>query len=154
MSNVITKSDNETKELAKNFIEDFIKEDNGNVVLLHGNLGAGKTTFVKGIMDYFGISSDKVKSPTFIIMKKYDIDEGENKFNQLYHLDAYRVNSYEDIKTLEIEKILLDKNKLFLIEWPDNISDFDFGKKIDINFEYGDSENERVISTDFPYNNK
>ncbi len=154
MTTIKTNSDKETKEFARNFIKKFIEEKNSNVILLHGNLGAGKTTFVKGVMNYFGIDSERVKSPTFIIMKKYDISGDKIKFNKLYHLDAYRANSYKDIKTLEIEKNLSDKDKLFLIEWPGNISDFDFGEKVDINFEYGDSENERIISTDSLHDNK
>jgi tRNA threonylcarbamoyladenosine biosynthesis protein TsaE len=86
----------------------------GDVVCLQGDLGAGKTTFVQGIAQGWG-SRDAVSSPTFIIVNVYrKVDQ-----NQLFHLDAYRLES-----TLEAEELDLQSMQAqgpLLIEWPERM---------------------------------
>ena len=85
----------------KNIFEEFltklrlIKNNNrATVIFLWGNLGSGKTTFTKNLCKYLDIKAD-ITSPTFNIIKKYPFDlEG---FKYLIHIDAYRLNSYEDL---------------------------------------------------------
>ena len=124
------------------------------VVALNGQLGSGKTTFVQAVARTLGVENT-VTSPTFVIMKKYDLDA--NKVNEspaqktvvtykhLIHIDAYRLEDGVDLGALEFESIVADPGNLVLIEWADNVKSglpADI-KKID--FEYV-SENERKIS--------
>lgn len=99
----------------------------GEVVLLYGNLGAGKTTFMQGFAKGMGIQS-RITSPTFIIVRKYD---GEKT---LYHIDLYRTESDADLEGLGMREILEDKNAVVAIEWPEKLGNFMPGKKIEIHF--------------------
>lgn len=88
------------------------------VLAMNGDLGAGKTTFTKGIGEAFGISR-VINSPTFTIMKVYDTNH-LNNIEKLYHLDVYRLSSSESDFELE-EYFYL--NGLTVIEWADIIED-------------------------------
>lgn len=76
------KNEEETKEIAKS-LADFLKE--GSVLLLEGNLGAGKTTFTKGIAEGLGIK-EVIKSPTYTLIREY-----QSGRLPLYHMDVYRL---------------------------------------------------------------
>ncbi|MBU1093143.1 MAG: tRNA (adenosine(37)-N6)-threonylcarbamoyltransferase complex ATPase subunit type 1 TsaE [Firmicutes bacterium] len=92
------------------------------VILLDGDLGAGKTTFTKGLARGIGISSI-VNSPTFTIMKKYTSDD---RFHRLYHLDLYRLEGVNDDFDLEE---YIDGVGMIVIEWPfqvEGILPFDY----------------------------
>lgn len=86
-----------------------------SVIALHGDLGAGKTTFVRGLARAWGIS-EAVTSPTFNL---YTIYKGER---QLIHLDAYRMESGADLDALMIEDFL-QSPWCFAVEWPERIPD-------------------------------
>lgn len=86
-----------------------------SVIALHGDLGAGKTTFVRGLARTWGIS-EAVTSPTFNL---YTIYKGER---QLIHLDAYRLESGSDLDALMIEDFL-QSPWCFAVEWPERIPD-------------------------------
>ncbi len=107
----IVKSLEETKKIAVNFAKE-IKA--GDVVILNGDLGAGKTTFTQFVLHYLGVK-DVVNSPTFSIIKSYN---GKFKF---YHIDAYRINLDEAIES-GFDEILNEANAVFFIEWAENIS--------------------------------
>ena len=94
--------------------------DNTTVLALHGNLGSGKTTLTQNIAKELGID-DMVNSPTFIIQKKYKIDD--KKYNNLIHIDAYRITNIEEIKVLNLEKEINNKKNIIIIEWPNNIKE-------------------------------
>jgi len=94
--------------------------DNATVLALHGNLGSGKTTLTQNIAKELGID-DMVNSPTFIIQKKYKIDD--KKYNNLIHIDAYRITNIEEIKVLNLEKEINNKKNIIIIEWPNNIKE-------------------------------
>lgn len=112
----ISTSPKETKEIAQK----IIKETKTNVISLEGELGGGKTTFVKGVADFFSIK-EKIKSPTFFIMKKYDIKNKKQKFKKLYHFDAYRVKGTDEILDIGFKEIIQDKRNLVLVEWGDKV---------------------------------
>lgn len=76
-----------------------------------GNLGAGKTTFIQSFAKGLGIRS-RLTSPTFVLMKKY---------NNLYHLDCYRIKDYKDILALDFAEIVADFKNIILIEWAEKI---------------------------------
>ena len=84
----------------------------GDVVLLHGDLGAGKTHFAQGIAEGLGIT-EPVRSPTFTLINEYD--EGRIP---LYHIDLYRLEGDEDIATIGIEEYF-DADGLVVVEWPE-----------------------------------
>ena len=138
----ISKSAEVTQKIAKEFA---LTLKGGDILLLHGNLGAGKTTFMQGIAEGLGITQSII-SPTFIIMREYEVrmkDEG-SRINMLYHLDLYRINSDSDLVTLGLEEIFQDKNAIVAIEWPERLGSYLPKKRIEINMKYI-SENERVI---------
>lgn len=96
-----------------------IKSTQATVVLLSGDLGAGKTSFTQGLALALGVK-DNVTSPTFVIEKIYPLTTTTSQpFINLVHIDCYRLNSSEDLKKIGIEKILATKNNLVVVEWPE-----------------------------------
>ncbi len=90
------------------------------VILLTGDLGAGKTTFTKSLAGVLGIESHTVHSPTFILKKEYKGTHA--KFKKLIHVDAYRFNSPEEAKVLRLDEDLKDEGALIVIEWPSKMT--------------------------------
>ena len=103
-----------------------LKSDTATVVALHGDLGAGKTTLTQEIAKQLKIS-ESVISPTFVIIKKYNLPAQagvvDKNFKYLIHIDAYRLNSSEELLKLGWQEIFEDKSNLIIIEWPENVSD-------------------------------
>lgn len=85
----------------------------GSVVLLFGNLGAGKTVFSRGFARGLGIT-EPVSSPTYTIVQEYDIPGG----GRLYHLDLYRISGVESALAFGVDEFLDDSRAISLIEWP------------------------------------
>jgi tRNA threonylcarbamoyladenosine biosynthesis protein TsaE len=91
----------------------------GAVVLaLHGNLGAGKTTFMQVLASELGII-ETVTSPTFVVMKKYETKH--EVFEQLVHIDAYRIEDVDEMRPLRFEEELSKKGTIIGIEWAEKI---------------------------------
>ena len=86
------------------------------VLLLEGDLGAGKTTFTKELAQLLGIEKEEVHSPTFILKKEYKASHF--KFEKLVHIDAYRFMHPKEAKVLRLEEDLQNPNTLIAIEWP------------------------------------
>ena len=89
------------------------------VVTLAGDLGTGKTTFTKFVARHLGIKY-KLRSPTFVILKKYPLKRKGYKY--FYHLDAYRLKNEKELLHLGWEEIIGNKEHLVFIEWPENVS--------------------------------
>jgi tRNA threonylcarbamoyladenosine biosynthesis protein TsaE len=103
-----TSSTEETETAGKKIAEHLPRS---GLVLLIGNLGAGKTTLAKGIVEGLGVASaDEVTSPTYTIVHEY----GEPV--QVYHVDLYRLDTVEEVRGLGIDD-LLESEALVLIEW-------------------------------------
>ena len=86
------------------------------LVLLSGELGAGKTTLTKGIVGALGAAEeDQVTSPTFTLVHKYDHDA------VVYHVDLYRVGNFHDLETLGLEDFLTEK-AIVIVEWPEKLT--------------------------------
>ena len=101
------------------FAKDLVKYCKPNqVIALNGDLGAGKTTFTKGIGQALGVER-VINSPTFTIMKIYDVTNHVNDIKKLYHLDVYRIGSSNDDFELEY----FYQNGLTIIEWANIIED-------------------------------
>lgn len=102
----ISNSLEETEKIA----EDFAKTlKSGDIVLLSGDLGAGKTQFTKGVAKGLGIN-DTIPSPTFTIMNSYE--------NRLFHFDLYRLHSFEELMNVGAEEFLYS-NGISILEWPE-----------------------------------
>ncbi len=98
-----------------------MSHDSLHVIALSGNLGAGKTAFVKELARVLGIQTE-VTSPTFVIMKSYPIS-AHTRFHKLTHIDAYRVESDNEMSVLGFEMLVHDSKQLICIEWPEKIQD-------------------------------
>ncbi|MCF7794867.1 tRNA (adenosine(37)-N6)-threonylcarbamoyltransferase complex ATPase subunit type 1 TsaE [Patescibacteria group bacterium] len=113
------KTEKETKEIAKAFAKDVKL---GTVIALFGDLGAGKTVFAKAFAKELGVK-DEVISPTFNIIKTYQIKDGKKNDKVFCHVDAYRLNSYQELLEIGIEEYLNYRNTIVLIEWADKVKE-------------------------------
>ena len=127
---IITNSEIQTKSVAKDYAKTLSL---GDVVVLSGDLGAGKTAFVKGVCEYFGL--DGVTSPTYAYLNVYG--------DMVYHYDCYRLSCGEDANLLGLTDYFGKKN-ICLIEWAENIEDALPTKVISVNIQKL-GENKRKI---------
>lgn len=97
------------------------RQDRAAVLALHGDLGSGKTTFVQVLAKKLGVS-ETVVSPTFVVMKHYELPEEQYSFTDLYHLDCYRVESEEEMGPLHFAELLALPKALIVIEWAERIA--------------------------------
>ena len=121
-----TRSPEETYELAFTLAS---KSKLGDIYLLNGELGVGKSVFAAGFAKGLGIS-DIISSPTFTIIKEYNL----NSDNQLIHVDAYRINTDEALE-IGLDELLESSNNISLVEWSSNIIDIFSNKTINIEIE-------------------
>ena len=96
------------------------KTKKATILAFYGDLGTGKTTITQAICKILGIK-EKIISPTFVIMKKYNINKG--KFKKLVHIDAYRIEKSSELVRLGWEEIISDQDNLVIIEWPEKIQE-------------------------------
>jgi tRNA threonylcarbamoyladenosine biosynthesis protein TsaE len=116
MKKIITNSEKETLEFAKTLAQ---KAKGGEVYALSGNLGAGKTVFVRGFAAGLGIKRN-VNSPTFVLMKIYPVKKHPT-IKYLCHIDAYRLRSARDLEAIGALDYFGKKDTICFIEWPENI---------------------------------
>ena len=112
-SHVITHSEAETADVARGLAAELSP---GSVVLLFGDLGAGKTAFVRGVAEGLGIQAEEVSSPTFTIMQEY-----RGGRVPLFHVDLYRLNSAPEIEELGLDEITADG--VLMVEWAERLPD-------------------------------
>lgn len=106
------------ENLAKKIIKKRKKEKQALILALKGDLGSGKTIFLKGFAHGLGIK-EKIQSPTFIIMKSFKLFL--KKFKRFYHFDCYRINKPREILKLGFRKIIKDPKNIVAIEWAEKI---------------------------------
>lgn len=133
-------SPKETKKLAKNFAEGVFEIVGPIIISLEGDLGAGKTTFTQGFAGGLGIR-EKIQSPTFVILKIYDIPKSRKNF---IHVDAYRLKA-EDFKILGWKEFIKNPENIILVEWGNRIKKILPKKTIRILFEHGKKSSERYV---------
>ena len=92
--------------------------EGGEVLILSGDLGSGKTTFVKGMAPALGIPEDMVRSPTFTLINVYP---GRLVLN---HVDLYRIEDIEQLFYLGLEEMLEEREGILVVEWGDSFEDF------------------------------
>lgn len=89
----------------------------GDVILLEGDLAAGKTTMVRGFARALGADPEEVASPTFVLVRSYPCHGG--RIRQLHHVDLYRLeNLVPDLRELGLEELLSDARAVVAVEWP------------------------------------
>lgn len=112
---ITTNSEEETIELGRRFARQLKK---GDVVLFFGDLGSGKTEFIKGICRYFDVE-EMVTSPTFTIMNQYT---GKIFGEQvtIYHIDLYRIKTKQELAEIGFEECVFASDSIKLVEWAEN----------------------------------
>lgn len=125
MLEIITRSAGETKKVAAILAEEIQKQQSraAQVIALSGNLGAGKTTFVQGFADAWGIK-ENVLSPTFVLMKVYAFSKGSARRKSprhLVHVDCYRMESFQDLAHLGFAELLRDRDTVIILEWAERV---------------------------------
>ncbi len=114
----VSKSLEDTTRIASDFLSTISQSDKATVLALQGDLGAGKTAFSQAVGKIVGVS-ENMHSPTFVIMKVYEIDF--KGFKNLIHLDAYRLEKDSELLHLGWKEIISEPENLVLIEWPENV---------------------------------
>ncbi|MBX3384447.1 MAG: tRNA (adenosine(37)-N6)-threonylcarbamoyltransferase complex ATPase subunit type 1 TsaE [Phycisphaeraceae bacterium] len=118
-----TNSEAETRALGAG-VADLLKP--GDVLTLRGDLGAGKTTFLRGLVEHLGVDPALVSSPTYVIVNEYPCPDGQ-PIPGVIHVDAYRLTGGDDLEAAGWDR-LFDHGRptgqrIALIEWPDRIAD-------------------------------
>ncbi len=139
---ITSASPEETENAGKILAEKIISRNRCFTVLLYGDLGAGKTAFVRGFASVLSPSS-KVKSPTYTIVNEYRRGD-----RPLYHFDLYRISSADDLEGIGFDEYISTGN--CIIEWSENLFDYiDTDKSIKVTIEKTDG-NERKITLAYP----
>ena len=135
MIEIIASSLSDTHQAAESVAE-IVKS--GDLILLVGDLGAGKTAFTQGFGASLGVK-EAITSPTFTLARTY---QGTL---EIHHLDVYRIDQIEEVRDLALPE-LFEGNSVTLIEWGDQIISALPKDHLEISFEYGEADSARVIT--------
>ena len=135
---MIIKSLGELDDLAGKILDNL----HINVLALSGDIGVGKTTFTQLLLKRLGVI-EKVTSPTFVILKKYDIDF--KNYKKVWHMDCYRLEDVKELEVLDFQEIIKDKEALIIIEWAEKIKEAIPADAFWMRFSHGEREGERII---------
>ncbi len=139
---VVTRSARETKKCGHMIGRKALEKKERVFFALKGDLGSGKTTFLKGLAGGLGVK-DRITSPTFLILKKYDADNGR----YFYHIDAFRVGE-TDLSDLNFEEILKKRKNIIAVEWSENIENLIPSDAMVIEFCFVSPEERKLIIRD------
>lgn len=134
----VAQSPEDTMAIAADFAKSL---KGGEFISLIGDLGAGKTTFVRGLVEALG-GQVRVKSPTFTVMNEYPVEAGNIK--RVVHIDFYRFSDSSELDALSLE----DERRpdtVILAEWPNILEGHEWHADLQIEFMSGRLENERTI---------
>ena len=138
---ITTISTEDTKNLAEQVAEKLIS---GDILILEGDLGAGKTTFVRYLTEALGFT-DRVQSPTFVLARQYSNSKTDSLIKNINHLDLYRLTSPKELQDIGLEEYFNQPNAITVIEWPNIASDILPANVITIKIEVL-GENERKFN--------
>lgn len=141
MTKHLSRSESETRRIARSFAGSL---QLGDVVALYGELGSGKTQFVKGICEAFGIISH-VASPTFVIQNRYEGKSHRGNNILLYHFDLYRLNTAEEVYDLGYEEFFFGDG-ICMVEWAERLGQLLPTSRYDVILALGKDEDVREIS--------
>lgn len=125
MKKIVSNSLEETK---KNGFEFAKTLKSGDIVLLSGEMGAGKTMFTKGIAEGLGILED-ITSPTFSLMNIHEV-KNNPEIKKLIHIDTYRLENEEQLLQIGAQDYVGQKNTISVIEWPEKLDTLLIGKHV------------------------
>ena len=137
MFNFVANNENETKKIASLLAS---KLQQGDIVVLSGDLGSGKTKFTEGFLSYWGLENE-ISSPTFTIVNEYNKDN-----TNIYHFDVYRLNDLDEFYAIGGTEYFL--NGICIIEWGELIEDILPQNYIKINFSK-DENNDNIRYLNF-----
>ena len=141
-----TASEEETIALGERLAREFPRRA---VVLLVGNLGAGKTTLAKGIVKGLGAAEpDEVASPTFTLIHEYPLANSETAAPKVYHIDLYRLDKANEAARLGMDE-LFEKDAVVLIEWAEKFPELMPAERIEIRIAAGDGDQREITVTTF-----
>lgn len=138
-----THSEEETKKIAKEIVS---RLSGGTCLCLFGDLGAGKTTFTQGVGEFFGI--ERIVSPTYIIVRQYSVNNSDI-IKRLYHVDLYRLKSWAESRSFDLQEIWNDQQGLTVIEWPERLEGNLPEKRLEIYFHTLASNTRKIIVNSF-----
>ena len=130
---ITTHSESETSDVGRGLAKTL---EPGSVVLLVGDLGAGKTAFVRGLAEGLGVASEEVSSPTFTLMQEY-----RGGRVTLIHVDLYRLNDPREIDDLGLEELGMDS--VLAIEWAEKLPRPIAGA-VEVRIEHGSGDERRL----------
>lgn len=142
-----SKSPRQTQKIATGLARKILKSrPHGSAIVfaLEGELGAGKTTFVKGFARALGVKSH-ITSPTFVLLKGYRLQVTGYRF--LYHIDAYRLKDYRDLIPLGIKEIMANPRNIVLIEWADRVKKILPRKYVKVHIDHLSNKERRIKIT-------
>ena len=120
MNKITTHSEKETFDFAGSYAKKLL---GGEVIGLVGELGAGKTVFTKGLAAGLGVK-ENVNSPTFVLMKIYEIRDPRSIIRNLIHIDAYRLAKPEELSAIGAPEYFGRPDTVTVIEWADKVKNF------------------------------
>lgn len=139
----ITQNEQQTKDFGKNLAQNL---HDGDIICLYGDLGAGKTTLVKGIAEGLEVT-EEITSPTFTLMNVYKTSTLNSQLSTLVHIDTYRLKNEQELLEIGAEDYIGKPGTICIIEWPEKIENLLKNKKIiEIKIEHS-SENSRTITS-------
>jgi tRNA threonylcarbamoyladenosine biosynthesis protein TsaE len=133
-------SEEETNRLGSEF---SLRLAPGDIVAFFGELGAGKTEFIKGLCEGFEVS-EIVASPTYTIINQYTGTARNGAELEIYHIDLYRIESIAELAEIGLNDILADPRAIKLIEWAQNAGVLLPASRYDIHFETIDDSTRRI----------
>lgn len=147
MRSIITESEKETQKSAADLAQKLVKKkiNKALIVALEGELGSGKTTFIKGFSKALGVK-EKILSPTFVLIHRHEVKVKNQKAKgkTLYHIDAYRLKSGKDLLKLGVKEIFANPENIVLIEWADRVKKVMPRKSIWIHFDHLKQNKRRI----------
>jgi len=138
MKEYISKKVADTEKIAKDLAG---KLTGGELIALSGNLGAGKTVFVKALAQALGVKGN-ITSPTFVLMKVYTPDN--KKINKFVHVDCYRLEGQEDLSDIGLGDYLNDDKIIVVVEWADKVLNLP-DKTIRVNIDYRGGDTRHIV---------
>lgn len=129
---IITQSPKETQELGENVALSVKRGEHPRLICLYGELGSGKTTFVQGFAKGLGLTQARLLSPTFIIVRRYELSAIQKFF---YHIDLYRLHDEEISDSLGLTEIFMDPQNYVAVEWPERLAGNLPDGRLDIRFQ-------------------
>lgn len=140
---MISNSVEETEKIASEYASGL---KSGDVIFFRGDLGAGKTAFVRGLAAGLGIAPETVSSPTFTFVKEY-----RGGRVPLAHFDMYRVGSADDLYSIGFFDYL-ETDAVIAVEWSENIEAFADVPHVTVTISRGESEDQRIITIEGVHN--